>query len=47
MMSLKMCIRDRDKALFHYKPNARWDESYRTLAALLYPQLADQLEALA
>ena len=36
-----------DKALFHYKPNARWGESYRTLAALLYPQLADQLEALA
>ena len=24
-----------DKALFHYKPNARWGESYRTLAALL------------
>lgn len=36
-----------DKALFHYKPNARWGESYRTLAALLYPQRADQLEALA
>lgn len=36
-----------DKALFHYKPNARWGESYRTLAALLYPQLADRLEALA
>lgn len=27
------------KELFHYKPNARWAESYRTLAALLYPDL--------
>lgn len=36
-----------DKSLFHYKPNARWGESYRILAALLYPDLADALEALA
>lgn len=27
------------KELFHYKPNARWGESYETLAALLYPEL--------
>ena len=25
------------KALFHYKPNARWGESYEYLARLLYP----------
>jgi len=25
--------------LFHYKPNARWDESYRYLANVLYPDL--------
>ncbi|MDO4740431.1 MAG: ABC transporter substrate-binding protein, partial [Eubacteriales bacterium] len=25
--------------LFHYKPNNRWDESYRVLAELLYPEL--------
>lgn len=31
------------KELFHYKPNTRWGESYRYLAALLYPELADQL----
>lgn len=28
------------KELFHYKPNARWGESYETLARILYPQLA-------
>ena len=27
------------KELFHYKPNARWGESYETLAKYLYPQL--------
>lgn len=27
------------KALFHYKPNARWGESYAYLADLLYPEL--------
>lgn len=27
------------KALFHYKPNARWAESYRQLAQLLYPDM--------
>ena len=26
------------KDLFHYKPNARWAESYRVLAGLLYPE---------
>ncbi len=25
------------KDLFHYKPNARWDEAYRYLTDLLYP----------
>ena len=24
--------------LFHYKPNARWDEAYRYLTQLLYPE---------
>lgn len=24
--------------LFHYKPNARWDEAYRYLAKLIYPE---------
>ena len=28
-----------DKDLFHYKPNARWGESYETLAKYVYPQL--------
>ncbi len=28
------------KELFHYKPNARWAEAYRTLARLLYPEIA-------
>lgn len=32
------------KDLFHYKPNARWGESYVYLAKILYPQLADTLE---
>lgn len=27
------------KDLFHFKPNARWAEAYRTLAELLYPEL--------
>lgn len=27
-----------DKELFHYKPNARWGESYEVLANILYPQ---------
>ena len=26
------------KELFHYKPNARWGESYAYLAKILYPQ---------
>ena len=25
--------------LFHYKPNARWGESYEYLAKILYPQV--------
>lgn len=28
------------KELFHYKPNARWGESYAYLAEILYPDLA-------
>lgn len=28
-----------DKGLFHYKPNARWGESYEVLAEILYPQV--------
>lgn len=31
------------KELFHYKPNARWGESYEVLAKFLYPQLAADL----
>lgn len=31
------------KDLFHYKPNARWGESYAYLAKILYPELAGQL----
>lgn len=27
------------KELFHYKPNARWNESYEYLAKLLYPEV--------
>lgn len=30
------------KALFHYKPNARWGESYAYLADLLYPELSHE-----
>jgi len=26
-----------NKELFHYKPNARWGESYEILANILYP----------
>ncbi|MDD3346739.1 ABC transporter substrate-binding protein [Oscillibacter sp.] len=29
--------------LFHYKPNARWGESYAYLAKILYPELAADL----
>jgi len=28
-----------EKDLFHFKPNARWDEAYEILARLLYPEL--------
>jgi len=31
------------RELFHYKPNARWGESYAYLAKILYPDLAPQL----
>lgn len=31
------------KELFHYKPNARWGESYAYLAEILYPDLASTL----
>ena len=31
------------RELFHYKPNARWGESYAYLAKILYPDLASQL----
>ena len=31
------------KDLFHYKPNARWGESYAYLAKILYPDLAGQI----
>lgn len=27
------------KDLFHYKPNARWDEAYEYLARILYPEI--------
>lgn len=33
------------KDLFHYKPNARWAESYGYLAKLLYPELAEEIDA--
>lgn len=29
------------KELFHYKPNAHWDEAYRVLAEFLYPELRE------
>ncbi len=32
------------KELFHYKPNARWGESYAYLAKLLYPQLTEEVD---
>ena len=31
------------KELFHYKPNARWGESYAYLAKILYPELAAEI----
>ena len=31
------------KELFHYKPNARWGESYAYLAEILYSDLAGTL----
>ena len=31
------------KDLFHFKPNARWGESYEVLAKHLYPDLAEQI----
>lgn len=34
------------KDLFHYKPNARWAESYATLAQLLYPGILLPISAL-
>ena len=33
------------KELFHYKPNARWGESYAYLAKILYPELEAQIDA--
>ena len=32
------------KELFHYKPNARWGESYEYLANILYPELREGME---
>ena len=32
------------KDLFHYKPNARWAESYAYLAKILYPDLAEKID---
>lgn len=32
------------KELFHYKPNARWGESYVFLAEILYPELAGKIQ---
>lgn len=31
-----------DRDLFHYKPNARWDETYETLFSILRPDLFEQ-----
>ena len=31
------------KELFHYKPNARWAESYAYMAKLLYPELSEEI----
>ena len=38
------CVKDGNyeflpKELFHFKPNSRWAEAYRHLAAMLYPEL--------
>lgn len=32
------------KNLFHYKPNAKWGESYAYLAKILYPDIASEIE---
>ena len=32
------------KDLFHYKPNARWGESYAYLAKILYPGLTEEID---
>lgn len=32
------------KNLFHYKPNARWAESYAYLAKILYPNFAEEID---
>ena len=32
------------KDLFHYKPNARWGESYGYLAKILYPGLTEEID---
>ena len=32
------------KELFHYKPNARWGESYAYLAKILYPGCCDEID---
>ena len=34
------------KELFHYKPNARWAESYAYLAKLLNPDLTETIDEL-
>lgn len=34
------------KELFHYKPNARWGESYAYMARLLYPEKAEDIDAI-
>ncbi|MBM6828301.1 ABC transporter substrate-binding protein [Anaerotignum lactatifermentans] len=32
------------KDLFHYKPNARWAESYAYMAKILYPNLTEEID---
>lgn len=32
------------KDLFHYKPNARWAESYAYMAKILYPDLTEEID---
>ena len=32
------------KEMFHYKPNARWAESYAYLAKCIYPQLTEEID---